>query len=99
MPTYPHLCHACNYEWEAMYSIKANPPTICPACGVEGKVERLIAGGSGRGICELTGKELTAKLEKDAQDMLREMPRNERLLANIIGEDKHHQNELSRRRY
>jgi putative FmdB family regulatory protein len=99
MPTYPHICHECNHEWDDFYSIKAAPPTVCPKCGTEGKVERLIAGGSGRGIMDVTGEELRQKLDKEAQDMVRECSTNEKMLANIVGENKYHNNELMRDRF
>ena len=94
MPTYPHICNECNYEWELFYSIKENPPDTCPNCGTQGKVERLIAGGSGRGIVEITGNELKEKTKQDAANILQEASRNEKFLANIVGEDKYHANEL-----
>lgn len=95
MPTYTHLAHCCNYEWEDFYSIKADPPTICPKCQTEGQVERLISGGSGRGIVELTGKELIASIKTGAQEIQKDALRNESTLANIVGEKKYHENTLS----
>lgn len=32
MPTYDYVCDACNHEFEAFESIKADPQTICPEC-------------------------------------------------------------------
>jgi putative FmdB family regulatory protein len=93
MPTYIHIClnEACNHEWEDYYSIKDDPPTTCPKCGKE-TAKRLISGGSGRGIVELTGHDLQSKLLSDAQKIKREARTNENVLADIIGHDKYQHN-------
>jgi len=94
MPTYEHICTHCSYEWEEFYSIKADPPTVCPKCKTEGKVKRLISGGSGKGIVTLTGHELNAKIKSDAKKLKRAAGKNEKMLANLVGEERYHQNKL-----
>lgn len=96
MPTYPHLCKNCQHEWDEIYGIKDAPPTICPNCKTEGMVTRLIGGGSGRGIVTLSGKDLGRKIKADAKAMTREAVANERVMANLVGEDRYHSNELLR---
>lgn len=96
MPTYEHLCQSCNYEWEDEYSIKADPPTVCPECKCEGQVKRLISGGSGKGRVELTGHEYKEKVMSDAQALKREAYRNENVMANLVGESKYHRNRSGR---
>lgn len=96
MPTYPHICHACNFEWEEIYGMTADPPTICPNCKKEGQVERLIAGGCGEAIITLTGYELNEKLKKDAADFKKQAYKDEKLMANLVGEEKYHRNEIQR---
>jgi putative FmdB family regulatory protein len=96
MPTYPHICNECNHEWDEFYSITQDPPDTCPKCGIKGNVERLIAGGSGRGIVEVTGHELKEKLQNDSADILKEAGRSEKFLANIVGEDKYQSNQIFR---
>jgi putative FmdB family regulatory protein len=96
MPTYQHRCNECNFEWEEFYSIKAKPPTKCPKCFVDGGVERLVSAGCGRGIMRLTGHELSESLAEDAKKMSREAGSSEKTLANLVGEDKYHKNELMR---
>jgi len=59
-------------------------------------VKRLISGGSGKGIVELTGHELKAKIKEDATKMRRNAGKDEKLLANLVGEKKYHSNELFR---
>ena len=98
MPTYLHECQACNKEFEDFYSITADPPTICPLCNAEGKIKRLIYGGSGRGIVELSGHELKDKIKEDAGKMLHEANKNENYLANLVGEDRYQKN-VSHREY
>lgn len=92
MPTYEHLCNNCKHEWEDIYSIVQDPPTLCPSCNVDGKVQRLVSGGSGRGIVEITGHELKAKLKADGQDLKRAALKDERVLANLVGETKYQTN-------
>lgn len=96
MPTYEHLCLECSHEWEDEYSIKVDPPTVCPKCSTEGKVKRLISGGSGKGKVELTGQEYKEKVMSDAQSLRREAYRNENVMANLIGESKYHRDRSSR---
>ena len=90
MPTYEHLCLHCTHEWEDMYSIKADPPTICPKCGTEGMVKRLVSGGCGRGIVTLTGYELAAHCKAEGRKTANEAMKDENLRANLIGEDRYH---------
>src|SRR3954454_10027276 len=45
MPTYDYRCDACDHEFEAFESIKAEPQTVCPACG-EPKLRRKIGPGA-----------------------------------------------------
>jgi len=96
MPTYEHICLECNHEWEDEYSIKANPPTTCPSCKADGKVKRLISGGSGKGRVEHTGNEYKEKVMSDAASLKREAYRNENVMANLVGESKYHRNQRSR---
>ncbi len=89
MPSYDHICHSCQHEWEDFYSIKDAPPEVCPSCG-EKNVQRLISGGSGRGIVELTGHELKAHLKEEGRKLKEECYRDESKLA------KYHDNQLRR---
>jgi hypothetical protein len=77
--------------------MKDKPPTVCPNCKTDGKVERLVAGGSGPGIMRLKGHELTAKIKEDAQKLKQDAEKNETLKANLVGEDKYHERELTRK--
>jgi putative FmdB family regulatory protein len=92
MPTYEHLCKNCNKEFEDFYSIKAEPPNICPLCNAKGKVVRLISAVAGR--VELGHAEFRQKAKEDATSLRREMRKNENLRANIVGETAYHQMKL-----
>lgn len=92
MPTYLHLCKNCNEEFEDFYSIREEPPTKCPLCNVEGQVQRLVYGGSGRGIVELTGNELKEKLKQEGQELKRMAMKDENLRANLAGESNFERN-------
>ena len=45
MPTYDYICDACEHEFEAFESIKADPQTVCPTCH-EAKLRRKIGAGA-----------------------------------------------------
>jgi putative FmdB family regulatory protein len=92
MPVYEHLCKACNKEFEASYSIKVDPPNICPLCNTKGKVIRLISPVAGR--VELGHQEFKAKVKEDRVNLRREMRKNENLRANVVGETAYHQMKL-----
>lgn len=98
MTTYEHLCRACNKEFEDIYGMTDPVPTKCPLCEVDGQVERLISGGSGKGRVELTGHELKAQIQKDTQELKRAAMKDEKLLANLVGESKYQQNTVQTER-
>ncbi len=90
MPTYLHKCDSCNSEWEAEYSIKADPPKTCPECNQE-SVRRLINCEGGKTV-ELVGDDLVQKVKQDASIMKREALKDENKMANLIGEAKYEKN-------
>ena len=45
MPTYDYICDACQHEFEAFESIKADSQTVCPTCH-ESKLRRKIGAGA-----------------------------------------------------
>lgn len=98
MPEYLHKCHSCGHEWEETYSIKADPPKICPECKAE-SVQRLI-NGYGGGRMELTGDELKANLKQDVAKLKKEIYSKEKNYSNFIGEDRYQniQSNLDKRR-
>lgn len=98
MPTYEHRCDTCKHEWEDAYSIKADPPKICPKCNAE-TVTRLIC-GTAKGVVELYGQDLIDKVKADAQKEKAAAAKDEKIYANLLGEDKYHnlQTQMDRRR-
>jgi len=92
MPTYEHKCCnlECQYEWEDMYSIKKDPPAICPKCN-QNTAQRVISGGSGKGTVELTGNELVEKIKSDANKLQKDASKNENVYSNLIGESRYQQ--------
>lgn len=98
MPTYEHRCDTCKHEWEESYSIKADPPKQCPDCKAE-TVTRLIS-GTAKGVVELYGQELVDKIKSDAQKMKAEAAKDEKVYANLLGEDKYQslQKQMDQRR-
>ena len=74
-------------EFEELHSIK-DEFIFCPYCEKENipniPVRKLISTG-GKGKVELTGAELKEKHKQDAIAFKKEVYKNERLMANIIG--------------
>ena len=100
MPTYEHKCQieSCQHEWEDSYSIKADPPKVCPKCGAE-SVKRLISLG-GKGVVELYGQDLVEKIKGDAQQLKKDATKSDKVYANLLGESKYHdlQTRMDRRK-
>lgn len=92
MPVFEYECLKCQNEWEDLYLTKEELPTNCPSCKSK-RIRKLIS-LTANGVVELTGHELTNKLNADAHKLVRESERNENLLANLVGETKY-QNNLS----
>jgi putative FmdB family regulatory protein len=90
MPTYLYECDT-HGEFEEYHSITTKLED-CPQCQKENlpskNLKRLISGGSGRGIVELTGHELTAKTKEDVRKMKHRAATDVNYHANIVGESK-----------
>ena len=91
MPEYEHACTnpECKHEWEDEYSIKQDPPKICPKCNQETDV-RLISLG-GKGVVELYGQDLVDKVKADTKQFKKEIYSDANKYANAIGEAKYNQ--------
>ena len=91
MPTYEflHEVENCKHEWEEFLSITAPNPACCPKCAAEGNIVKLISGGSGRGVVELTGQDLVDKIKLDARKTKQEAAKNENVYANLLGDDRY----------
>jgi len=89
MPWYEHQCQECNFEFEDLYSINADSPTICPECG-KNAVKRLIS-LTAKGVVELTGQDLKRHVKQEAKKIANESSKNEKLKSNLIGEAKFNQ--------
>lgn len=89
MATYEHVCTSddCKFEWEDSYSIKVDPPKVCPKCKQE-TAKRLISLG-GKGIVELTGQDLVDKVKSDAKVLKDDMKKSDKVYASMLGEDKY----------
>lgn len=92
MPSYLHECAVCKKEIELFYSIKAPVPP-CPDCNSE--LKRLI-NCTAKGVVELTGHELTSKLKADGIKLGNEAAKNERVMADMVGETKYNDNVKAR---
>jgi|SRR5271166_989477 len=92
MPTYIYECEVANEEFEEFHSIMTVLDK-CPLCEKAGREQhapkRLIAGGSGRGIVELTGNDLVAKAHSDAVAYKKQVYSDANTYANAIGESRY----------
>jgi putative FmdB family regulatory protein len=89
MPTY-EFCHQiteCNHEWEEWLNMSSPNPIHCPKCNAEGNITKLISLGS-KGVVELYGNELVAKLKEDGKQLQRDAAKNETVYADLLGHDK-----------
>lgn len=86
-PTYDHVCSLCEGEFEDIYSMKESPPTLCPLCGEDGGVKRVMSIPA-IGIVELTGRDLTMKLRAEGKQLVQKAKQNENTLADMVGHDK-----------
>lgn len=100
MPTYTHLCKKCKHEWEDFYSIKDPVPDTCPKCKNKGDVQRLISGGSGKGIVTLYGQDLKDHVKSEANRFKKAAYKNETAYADLLGHDKYQnlQTQLDKKR-
>jgi len=101
MPSYEYLCEVVNEEFEAEHSIKIvlDECLLCKTAGRSPHVpKRFISGGSGKGIVEKSFNEMKESFASDVAKMRKDVLGSEKKLANVIGESKYHNNELSRTR-
>lgn len=88
MPNFSHLCHACKEEFDDLYSSHAPVPTLCPLCGVDGQVQRVIPSVV-HGRVPLTGSDLKRQVMKESKEIKSKVAKDENLRANIMGESKY----------
>lgn len=90
MPTYDYNCPNCGiFEEYHSISIKLSHCPTCEKNGITSEVNRLISGGSGKGIVELTGDDLVKKIKSDANQLNKDAQKSEKTYANLLGEDKY----------
>ena len=96
MPTYEHKCFAdnCGYEWDQVYGMTVDPPTLCPECGTDGEVKRLISGGSGKGIMRRSAGEIRSGMASETRALKERAKSDENFRANLVGEENYHQRVL-----
>jgi putative FmdB family regulatory protein len=98
MPTYEYLCSNpdCIGEFEEFHSITTKLEE-CPHCKTAGRgvqvVQRLISGGSGKGIMEQSFSEMKAALPGQIAKIKQRAARDENYLANLVGETKYNRNQ------
>jgi putative FmdB family regulatory protein len=81
MPTYEYECPEHGI-FEEYHSIKTKLEN-CPQC--QQPIKRLISLG-GKGVVELNGQELVDKLKGDAKKLKSEAAKDEKVYANLLGE-------------
>jgi len=98
MPFYDHECKECGHIWEDFYSMVTDPPEECPECGFKSKTHRSAVNNISIRVT-LKGNELKAKIKEDGQKLRRRAAKDENLRANLMGEEKHHKEELSNKEF
>lgn len=97
MPTYLYECET-HGEFEEYHSMSI-VLEFCPKCQEEKvdppkTIKKLINCGT-KGVVELSGHELDAKLKDDIRQLKNELPKNEKMYANMLGEDKYQELQVS----
>lgn len=90
MPTYTYECstHGEFEEFHSMSSIYKE----CPKCKEEGKEPgdfKQLINCTTKGVVELTGNELTAKIKEDTKKLAKDIHSSEKTYSNILGEAKY----------
>lgn len=90
MPTYLYECqiHGEFEEYHSMSKILE----MCPKCqeeGLEPQQLKQLINCSSKGIVELTGQDLVDKIKSDAQKTKQEAAKDEKVYANLLGEEKY----------
>ena len=91
-----YRCKECGHTFEALHKIADPGPSECPECGHK-EVSKLLSAVHGK--VELTGHELTAKVKEDAKKLKQEAATNEKVRANLVGEDKYQSNVVSNEKF
>jgi putative FmdB family regulatory protein len=47
MPTYDYSCTACEGNFEIFHGMAESGPAVCPGCGAEDSLQKLLSAGSG----------------------------------------------------
>jgi putative FmdB family regulatory protein len=94
MPLYDYGCKSkeCGHKWETSHKLAEPGPQECPLCGCV-DVGRLIS--AVHGSVTLSGRDLKAKIKEDARKISKEAQTSDRLLANLVGENKFQANVLA----
>lgn len=91
MPVYDYKCKDCEHVFEVFHKIADSGPTECPECK-QNNVFKLMS--PIMGSVELRGQELSRKIKADAQKLIQESSKSQKVLANMVGDDKFHNNQL-----
>jgi hypothetical protein len=90
MPTYLYEC-PIHSEFEEYHSVTQMLEN-CPKCqgeGLEPQKLKLLINCLSKGVVELTGHELAAKVKSDAQQLKKDMHNSEKIYSNMLGEGKY----------
>lgn len=91
MPTYLYLCEKNNEEFEEFHSVseELEECPICKSKNLECHKPKKLINSTAKGVVELYGKDLINKVKEDAAKIKRESYKNEKLYANLLGENKY----------
>lgn len=91
MPTYEYFCPVVKEEFEEFHSIMIVLDD-CPLCKEAGREphapQRLISGGAGKGIVELSMAEIKASMPGEVAKINQRARTDQNYLANLVGENR-----------
>jgi len=87
MPIYDYICEECGHVFEEFARITDPPINKCPACGLTGRVCRLISSGT-VGTVEMNGREYFNRvLEPEAKRIAEKIKHgDDAAIADVFGE-------------
>jgi hypothetical protein len=101
MPQYTYICEINNEEFETEHSIKIvlEECPICKEKGLEAHAPKRLISCITKGVVQYTGHEFDQKHKEDLNKMRKEIYGNEKLYANVIGENNYNntQSQIDRR--
>jgi len=94
MPLYDYGCKKedCKHVFETFHKLADPGPSACPVCG-HTEIGKLIS--AVHGSVELSSDDLKVKIKEDVIKLKQEASKSPNILANLVGEEKFHKQQLA----